>query len=426
MNHLHRRDFLRTSLATAAAGSLPLGLGRQGSVFGGDNAPNENGILPVAAVVTMYRANSHADVILGKILDGFDQLGGAGPKLKLVSLVTDQVPANDISRAKAEQHGFKICDSVEEAITLGGKQVAVAGVLSIGEHGDYPSDPVTNQHMYPRRRFFDSIADVYEKYGEVRPIFNDKHLAWNWKDARHMYDRAQALKIPFLAGSSVPVAWRIPALELPRNAKVTEALVISYGGIEAYGFHAIEGMQCLIERRQGGETGVKNIEIVTGEGIEQAEKAGRWSRKLLDAAVGATPEKRRSKKGMDPKAVFWLMEYNDGLRATVAMNTRLTPEFACAVQVAGEPDPRATWFQLQEGVPYYHFTYLVKAIDEMIHTGKAPYPIERTLLTTGILDAGMNCLAGESKRETPYLDVRYQATDWPFAPGVAPEPRPNK
>ncbi len=422
MSYLNRRKFLQTTLGTAAASSISAGLGHTPALRS-EEKNEDREVLPVAAVVTVYRRNSHADVILGKILDGYEQQGGAGPRLKLVSLVTDQVPAGDISRAKAAEHGFQICASVEEALTLGGKRLAVAGVISIGEHGDYPSHEITRQHMYPRRQFFDSIADVFQKYGEVRPLFNDKHLAWNWKDARHMYDRAAAMKIPFLAGSSVPVAWRIPGLQLDRNCQIKEALAIGYGGMESYGFHALEGLQCLVERRRGGETGVKRIDVVTGDGIAQAEKEGRWSRQLLEAAVATTPEKRRSNRGIDPKAQFCLIEYNDGLRATLAMNTRLVPEFACAVQLEGRRDPLATWFQLQEGRPYYHFAYLVKAIDEMIHTGKPPYPIERTLLTTGILDAAMNCAVHAQGRETPHLNIAYEATDWPYATGVAPEPR---
>src|SRR5947209_13026159 len=62
--------------------------------------------LPVAAIVTAYRRDSHADVIVGKILEGFDQAGGEGPALRLAALYTDQVPEGDLSRDLAKKHGF--------------------------------------------------------------------------------------------------------------------------------------------------------------------------------------------------------------------------------------------------------------------------------------------------------------------------------
>src|SRR5207248_3059307 len=92
----------------------------------------------VAAVITEYRKNYHDDVIVGKILEGYQQDGGPGPNLKLVSLYADQFPPNDLSRGLAKKHGFPIYDTIEGALTLGGKQLAVEGVLSIGEHGNYP------------------------------------------------------------------------------------------------------------------------------------------------------------------------------------------------------------------------------------------------------------------------------------------------
>ena len=48
--------------------------------------------LPIAAIITEYRNNSHADVIIGKILEGWQQDGGAGPDLKVAGMYTDQVP----------------------------------------------------------------------------------------------------------------------------------------------------------------------------------------------------------------------------------------------------------------------------------------------------------------------------------------------
>src|SRR2546423_9171160 len=103
--------------------------------------------LPVAAVVTEYRRNSHADVIVGKILEGFNQDGGAGPALRLAALYTDQVPKADLSRELAKKHKFRIAQTIEEAITLGGDKIAVAGVICIGEHGNYPYLKETQQQM---------------------------------------------------------------------------------------------------------------------------------------------------------------------------------------------------------------------------------------------------------------------------------------
>jgi hypothetical protein len=59
----------------------------------------------------------------------------------------------------------------------------------------------------------------------------------------------------------------------------------------------------------------------------------------------------------------------------------------------------------------------------MMHTGHAPYPVERTLLTTGILDAVMVSAAEKNRRvETPHLQITYQPTDWPFATDPVPKP----
>lgn len=417
MSRFDRRRFLQTSLGSASA-----------ACFGGswlraaapDDAPRRK--LPVAAVATIYNPNSHADVIVGKILEGFDQKGGSGPDLELAALYVDQFEGSDMSRGLAAKYRFPITKTIEEAITLGTGKVAVAGVLSIGEHGKYPETPDTHQYLYPRRRFFDEIVQTFEKCGQVVPVFNDKHLAAPWADAKHMYDTARRMKVPFLAGSSIPVAWRSPPLTLPRDCDLREALALGFGGLEAYGFHALEGLQCMVERRKGGETGVARVQAVQGDAIEQALAAGRWSEDLFAAAVATTPPPAGGHpKKMSDKTVFYLIEYRDGLKAAVAMETGMAPQFAFAGRLGGEPQPAATCFRLQDGKPYGHFAFLVQAIDQMIHTGKPSYPVERTLLTTGVLDALLHShAAGGKPVETPELDIRYEPVDWPFAQGLPP------
>ena len=276
----------------------------------------------VAAVVTEYRKWSHADVILGKILEGYHHDGKQGPDLQLVSLYVDQFPSNDLSKGLAKKHGFTLYDTIDKAVTRGGKSLAVDGVLCIGEHGKYPTNE-RGQILYPRRRFFEEVCKVFEQSRKSVPVFNDKHLAATWKDAKWMYDRARELYVPLMAGSSLPVTWRRPALKLPRGCPLVEAVQIGYGPLEGYGFHALEGLQCLAERRKGGETGVKSVQCLLGKAMWEALDRGRWSKPLLEAAMKLMPAHAkgdvRELTGKSDQAGVFLIEYRDGFRGAVAM-----------------------------------------------------------------------------------------------------------
>jgi hypothetical protein len=384
----------------------------------------------VAAIVTEYRRHSHADVIVGKILEGYDHQGGPGPNLHLASLYVDQFPAGDMSRGLAQKHGFPICGTIAEALTLGGKNLAVDGVLIIGEHGKYPTN-AKGQIQYPRRRFFEEVVRTFARTRKAVPVFNDKHLGAAWTDARWMYDKARELMFPLMAGSSVPLTWRRPPLKLPRNAALVDAVQIGYGPFEGYGFHALEGLQCMAERRRGGETGVKAVQCLRGEAMWQALDQGRWSKNLLEAAAALVPAHAkgdsRTLTAKTPDAGLFLIEYRDGFRAAVAMLNGWVYEgdggaFCFAGKIQGQDKPAATHFYLQQPDPFGHFAYLVRAIDAMIQTGHASYPVERTLLTTGILDAVMTSRADQHRRvETPHLAIRYQPSDWPFATDPVPK-----
>jgi hypothetical protein len=382
----------------------------------------------VAAVITEYRLHSHADVIVGKILEGFNYDGGAGPNMQLVSMYVDQFPKEDMSRDLARKHGFKIYQTIEGALTLGGQDLAVDGVLSIGEHGKYPAND-KGQILYPRRRFFEGIAATFAKCKKSVPVFNDKHLAATWTDATWMYDKARELFVPFLAGSSLPVTWRRPPLKLPMKCELVEAVQIGYGPLEAYGFHALESLQCMVERRKGGESGVKWVQCLQGEEMWKALDQGRWSKPLLEAALKLVPAHAsgdyRAPTAKSNDAAVYLLEYRDGLKAAVAMlNGWLHEGDGGAFVFAGQlkDQPAACHFYLQQPDPFAHFAYLVRAIDSMMQTGHAPYPVERTLLTTGVLDAIMTSKAENHRRvDTPHLEIRYKATDWPFATDPVPK-----
>jgi hypothetical protein len=384
----------------------------------------------VAAIVTEYRRHSHADVIIGKILEGYNYDGGARPNLQVVSMYVDQRPAGDMSPALAAKYKFTIYKTIAEALRRGGNTLAVDGVLSIGEHGKYGTNAL-GQILYPRRQFFEQIMNVFAQAGRSVPVFNDKHLATSWTDALWMYNRARELHAPFIAGSSVPVTWRRPALTIAPNTHILDAVQIGYGPFEGYGFHALEGLQCMVENRRGGETGVRWVHCLQGEAMWKALDNGEFSRPTFEAALSRVPAHAqgniRTVTANAKDAGIFLIQYRDGLRAAVVVPNGWIYEgdgggFTFAARVAGQPQPVSTQFYLQQPDPFAHFAYQLRAIDATIQTYHPAYPVERTLLTTGILEAVMISKHEKHRRVmTPHLDVRYQPTGWPFATDPVPK-----
>jgi hypothetical protein len=174
----------------------------------------------------------------------------------------------------------------------------------------------------------------------------------------------------------------------------------------------------MIERRKGGESGVKSVQAVRGAAAWKAEREGRWSQVLLEAAFAAMPNtpQGKLKDKLRPDAPFYLFEHRDGLKSAVAMANGTARSFGFAAKLKGREEPVAVWFELEDAKPYGHFAYLLRAIDRMFQTGKPSYPVERTLLTTGLIDTVMHSLADDGKKiETPQLKIEYQPADWPFA-----------
>ena len=375
----------------------------------------------IAAIATAYYPFSHADVIISKFLKGFPADGQLqAPKVEIVSMYMDQLHDKDVGVELAREHGVEMYFSIPSALCLGGKELAVDGVLIIGEHGDYAWNE-KEQHLYPRRYFFEQACGVFASSGRSVPVFTDKHLSWSWQQAKWMYDRAKELDVPFMAGSSLPVAYRKPWLEHELETPIEEALSIAYGGLESYGFHALETLQCMVERRKGGETGIVAVQCLEGEAVWEARDAGRWSGALAALAlaqVEAGGEGDLQEVCTEP-AVF-LLEYADGLQAATLMANGFKggmQGWGYAATVAGKQ--QACEFYLH-GDPHPHFTYLGLNVQEMFLTGKPQYPIERTLLVSGALEALMDSRhRGHVRVETPYLDVAYTSYDTPpIRPGA--------
>jgi hypothetical protein len=397
-----RRQFLArgTSLGAAALLARP-------SLADVIDAPASD--KKVAAIVTTYFRYSHADNIVTRFMEGFSIVGKSyPPPCRVASLFIDQVNDLDIGRPLAKRWKVPVYKSIAEALTLGGDKLAVDGVLLVAEHGDYPTND-RGQILYPRRKFFEQIVGVFKNSGRSVPVFNDKHLAASWDDAKWMNDQARKLDFPMMAGSSVPVTYRHPDLQPKADTPWERALSVGYSHFEVYGFHTLEALQVMTEKRPGGETGVRAVQCLEGKAAWAAAKEGQWDRGLLDAAVAKVPGQRRGKiEEDDANALVYLIEYRDGLKAAAYLSPRHVQEFAFAGRVKDKDEALACWYELPKP-QRDHFSFLVQHVARMMLTGKASYPVERTLLTTGMLDFLIRSKADGHKRvETPELAVAYR------------------
>jgi hypothetical protein len=382
----------------------------------------------IAAIVTVYRHLSHAQHIVDRFLEGYGWNGEHHhPPMDLVSLYVDQVGEDDLSRDRAARFpAMKIYPTIAEALTQGGGKLAVDGVVIVGEHGKYPRNE-KGQTKYPRYEFFQQMVEVFRSSGRSVPVFNDKHLSWNWDWAKEMYDTSRKMGFPFMAGSSLPVTWRTPSLEMPANANVQEALTVCYGGVDSYDFHGLETTQCMVERRKGGERGVRWVQSWRGEKFWEAMQAGAWSRQLMEAALCRSHTLKPAREGfndimptmedmrrMVKDPVAYVYEHADGLKSSMLLMTGLVEDFNFAASIQGRAKPFSTQMYLpmppaRTSLASF-FSPLVNHMERLFLTGKPGYPLERTLLTTGLTAAGVESLYREQKRfDTPHLGISYKA-----------------
>jgi hypothetical protein len=210
------------------------------------------------------------------------------------------------------------------------------------------------------------------------------------------------------------------------GARIREAVCVCYGGVDSYDFHGLETIQCMVERRRGGESGVKWLQAYRGENVWRAHEEGVWSRDLFEAALcrshTLTPTResfndsfpspddmRRVVK--DPVAYHY--ECADGLKCTMLLMSGLVEDFNFAARLEGRQDTFSTQMYLpmpaRRATLANFFSPLVNNLEMMFLTGKPTYPVERTLLTTGLTAAAVESLYRNQVRyETPHLSIAYE------------------
>ena len=411
---LTRRTFLAGATAVAA-GALP-------SLTRAAASQRKK----IAFLGTECRVHSHAQHFLDRLTLGYGWRGGwQQPRVDVASVFIDQFPEGDLARERIKRHNLKLFPTIAEALTLGGNRLAVDGVVIIGEHGDYPKNE-KGQTLYPRYEWFKEVVKVFEASGRAVPVFNDKHLSTTWQRCKEMVDDSKRLGFAFLAGSSLPVTWRLPAVEVPHGAPLVESVCVGYGGVDSYDFHGLETAQCMSERRQGGEVGIRSVHALRGETMWEylAAPDRQITSRLLAAALTRSHTLPVTEGYVeDPISVDWarrvlpdmlayFIEHRDGFRTTLFLANIHDFNYA---GLRGDTDEIISC-QMYLPMPGHSATTadffhpLVRHIETMVLENRAPYPVERTLLTSGMTLAAVDSIHnGHTLVNTPEMKVVYNA-----------------
>ena len=206
-----------------------------------------------------------------------------------------------------------------------------------------------------------------------------------------MAETSRSMGFPFLAGSSVPVTWRMPSIDMPYGAEVEEAMCLAMGGLDSYDFHALEAIQCMAERRKGGETGVKAVQGLRGESVWKAMaagswKAGGWDPELFETCLCRSqtlvqPPTYSDRHPTDKQVREWVkdpvayrIEYIDGLKTTMFLMNGLVGDFTFASRVKGRNEPLSTLFYLPPNPNIVYSAPLMSKAEQMFVTGRARHP----------------------------------------------------
>jgi hypothetical protein len=369
---LNRRHFLQTTAVTAAAYA-------------------QGGAKRIAIVAGAYRADSTAGNLGDRFLVGYPYAGvWRKPAVKVASLYVEQKGAGDLSGDRAREFGLQAASSVAEAVK--------------GADGVLLFEP----------RLFDECVKAFEQAGRAAPVYLYKDLGPSFEKAKAMVDASRRLRFPLMAAAAGPFTWRTPAIDLPMNAEV-EAALVATAGAES---DAIENLQSMVERRRGGESGVKSVERVAGDAVWKALDGGWISKELLGAALsrsdtplGLTDKDGRTQdllkagevRNLAKSPTAYLIEYRDGLKAAVLRLEGAIRDCNFAAKGKGSGQAWSTQFLMTPAPMFTHTACLAHGIEQMFANGVSPVPVERALLVAAVLDGkGGDQVAYKAPKESQF------------------------
>lgn len=231
---------------------------------------------------------------------------------------------------------------------------------------------------------------------EGAPVFVYGALAGDAGTAKEIAAVAASRRVAVASGTPLAVTWRLPDVDVPAGAPVKRALIVVQGERPLAELYALDGLLPLLERRKDGERGVRII-----QGIEEVWTAldGIAPKRVLAAALSRSDSPQGDpvtdgrtqdllglglvpKLAKNPRA--WVIWHTDLVPSTILVLDGVVADVNFAVQLSDGTVISAQLYR--PPAPQRHeFSRLAEVVERFFQTGKAPWPIRRSILTAGIL-----------------------------------------
>ena len=225
-------------------------------------------------------------------------------------------------------------------------------------------------------------------------------LANSLAGARALTDLARSRQIALLAGTPMAVTWRLPAVPIPKASTIRRAVMVVQGTAPGAELHALDGLLPILEPRAGGESGVRHLQLLEGREVWRAGDRGGWSPRLLAAAISRSNSPQGDPMldgrtqdlfglGLIPKLArsprAWILTHADGCTSALLVLDGVVNDFNYAVELADGGVHSAQLFRAPPPAEH-HFSLLAAVVEEFLQSGRPAWPIERSLLTAGLLE----------------------------------------
>lgn len=351
-----------------------------------------------------FAIQSPAQQLLDRFLVGYPRDGGFH-RLENCHAVAHLTSGENNPELERRKKDFGLIQKPTVQHCLAG---ADAAVIVCGESGAKAND--------------DLLKNAIKNLPKGRACFVYGSLSSSLAGAKEIAQLASSRQIALLAGTPLGVTWRLPQVDVTLGTPLKEGIIVVQGKSNSAELEGLEGIMPVIERRKGGEAGIRRIQYLKSENLWRAGNDNKWSWPLLASALSRsdTPQGESARDGRtqdliglglvpklarDPRG--WLIEHRDGFHSAILILDGVITDYNFAVQ--GQDGSVVSAQIYRPPAPAeQHYSRLADVIEEFFRTGKRPWPLARNVLIAGLLqEFRKHSDHPDQLAETPEMDVSY-------------------